>query len=557
MLPVSADRVDRKSRQEQNPDRIMARLTCTLIVLLAAAAGGMAVQDGTAQKAWFGLPPPSPGGASPAVRVGARPPRPVSLPPGESPAPEFAGTAIKADVATIVNFSTQSRARKELGGDQMWGRVAGFPSATETVTWAAAEFRKAGIADVRVQPMAQTAGAGLWLPQSWRVTLLGDPAFGPGSADIVLDSALPVASSQVPGGSMTAPLVFVGSGQRSVVDHIDVKGKIAVLLVVPQGHMVFERGAVDDRSGELVRRGAAGVFNLVRLPGNEPSRDFSDCGDPCFNIGGRDGWFLEQLFERAARAGVADRLKVRIELQARTHAGLKAENAVAVIPGRDPKLAIVAEKQAGEAIVLNAHADAWFDGAGDNADGLAVLVALARHFGRPANRPARTLVLVASAGHHTPGLNGPRSFINANRELAHAAVMLVNIEHVAQRNFSPARSVDAAGYREAVADSGEAPISVGVTNDSAFLQELIDRGPARYGVNFVSDRSRFQSGETGGWAALDVAKVTLMQAPPLYHTTGEEQQVISEPGLERIARFLADFVKQADRAGKAQLNPSR
>jgi hypothetical protein len=135
--------------------------------------------------------------------------------------------------------------------------------------------------------------------------------------------------------------------------------------------------------------------------------------------------------------------------------------------------------------------------------------------------------------------------------------MLVNIEHVAQRNFSPARSVDAAGYREAVADSGEAPISVGVTNDSAFLQELIDRGPARYGVNFVSDRSRFQSGETGGWAALDVAKVTLMQAPPLYHTTGEEQQVISEPGLERIARFLADFVKQADRAGKAQLNPSR
>jgi hypothetical protein len=48
-----------------------------------------------------------------------------------------------------------------------------------------------------------------------------------------------------------------------------------------------------------------------------------------------------------------------------------------------------------------------------------------------------------------------------------------------------------------------------------------------------------------------------MQAPPLYHTTGEVQQVISEPGLERIARFLADFVKQADRAGKAQLNPSR
>ena len=90
--------------------------------------------------------------------------------------------------------------------------------------------------------------------------------------------------------------------------------------------------------------------------------------------------------------------------------------------------------------MLNAHVDGWFDGAGDNADGLAVLMALARHFAKPANRPERTLVFVASAGHHTPGINGPRSFVAANPELAKAAVMLVNIEHVAQRNFSPART---------------------------------------------------------------------------------------------------------------------
>jgi hypothetical protein len=504
---------------------------------------------------WFGLPVPQAVKAGPAVQVGARLPRPVALQPGEAAASELAGAAIKADVATIVNFATEARVRKELGGDQMWGRVSGFPASAETVRWAADQFRAAGITDVRVQPVAQTAGASLWLPLSWRVTLLGDAAFGAGSGDMVLESALPVAPSQVPGGSMIAPLVYVGSGSRAVLDHLDVKGKIAVQLIVPQGHMLFERQAVDDRSGELIRRGAAGVFNLVRLPGNELSRDFSDCGNPCFNIGGRDGWFLERVFDRAAQAGVADKLRVRIELQSKASAGLTAENAVAVIPGREPSLAIVAEKQAGEAIVLNAHADGWFDGAGDNADGLAVLVALARHFARPANRLARTLVLVASAGHHTPGLNGPRAFVNTNRELAHAAVMLVNIEHVAQRNFSPARTTASDGYREAVADSGEAPIAVGVTNGSPLLQDIIDRGPARYGVNFISERSTFQSGETGGWAALNVAKVSVMQAPPLYHTTGEVLEVISEPGLERIARFLADFVNAADRASRSQLNP--
>ena len=166
------------------------------------------------------------------------------------------------------------------------------------------------------------------------------------------------------------------------------------------------------------------------------------------------------------QAGVQDKVRVQIDLKTETFRGLKATNAVAVIPGKSA-----------ETIVLNAHVDGWFDGAGDNADGLAVLVALARHYGKPANTPARTLVFVASAGHHTPGINGPRSFVAANPELAKQAVMLVNIEHVAQRNFSPARTTSADGYREAVADSGEAPIAVGVTNNSPFLQELIDRGP--------------------------------------------------------------------------------
>ena len=72
--------------------------------------------------------------------------------------------------------------------------------------------------------------------------------------------------------------------------------------------------------------------------------------------------------------------------------------------------------------------DAWFDGAGDNADGYAVMLAMARHFAKPQNRPARTLVFVASAGHHTAGINGPRSFIANNPDLAQKAVLVLNVE---------------------------------------------------------------------------------------------------------------------------------
>ena len=85
-------------------------------------------------------------------------------------------------------------------------------------TWAADQLRKAGIADVRVQAMRQEPRAGLWLPLSWEVKLLGDAGFGAGSADVVLHSAIPVVPSEITGGTLTAPLVYIGSGGPAVLE---------------------------------------------------------------------------------------------------------------------------------------------------------------------------------------------------------------------------------------------------------------------------------------------------------------------------------------------------
>jgi hypothetical protein len=481
------------------------------------------------------------------VIVGDRLPRPVTLPAGEPAAPELAGASIRADLETIVGFSKESRAAREVGGGQLWGRISGLPSGAKTIAWAVDQFRQAGIADVRVEPIVQDARSSFWLPLSWRVTLLGDTAFGAASTDVVLSSAIPVQPSTLPGGPLTAPLVFVGTGGPAVVERIDVQGRIAVQLTIPQGHMLFERSSVIDQAQTLMKRGAVAVLNVVRLPGNELGRDFSNCGGPCFNIGGRDGWFLENVLARAAEAGMHDKVRARLELTTETRTGLHAANGVAVVPGR----------RSDEVVIIDAHADAWFDGAGDNADGLSVMIALARHFARPANRPERTLVFIASAGHHSPGINGPRSFMAANPELARRAVLMLNIEHVAQRNFSPARSVEADGYRQAVADSGEAPLYAGVSNHAPYLDGLFQDGVTRYGANFISAPSTMGSGETGGFSELKAARITVMQAPPLYHTTGEVVDVISTPGLERMARFLAYFIKSVAAARSEQINPDR
>ena len=90
------------------------------------------------------LPPRA--SASPAVKVGARPPRPTTA---DAAQPEFSGAAIKADVDTIVGFARAAAQRKEVGSGQMWGRISGFPSSAATVEWAVDQFRKAGITDVK------------------------------------------------------------------------------------------------------------------------------------------------------------------------------------------------------------------------------------------------------------------------------------------------------------------------------------------------------------------------------------------------------------------------
>lgn len=521
-----------------------------LALLLAASAVTRPVaQTSTSRRAeappgpWFNVPLPPKRGAVPAVVVGDRGTRVAVVPAGESGYRELEGAKIRADLETIVAFSTESRTTREIGTGQLWGRVSGLPSSSKTVNWAAEQFRQAGIRNVAVQTLTQEPTAKMWLPMAWDFTLIGDAAYGPGTADIVLESATPL-GPDLPGGSLTAPMVFVGSGNPSVTRHLDIKGKIAVQLVVPQAHMVFERGAVSPHVRDLVARGTVAVVNIMRQPGNEFARDLGGCTVPCFNIGGRDGYFLERVLDRAAASGSGDEVRAKVTLRSETKSGLSAVNAVAVIPGTSD-----------EVIVLDAHADAWFDGAGDNGDGLAVLVALARHFAKPEHRPARTLALVASAGHHTPGLNGPRGFLAANPELARRAVLVVNIEHVAQRNFAPGRSVAADGYRDFVADSGEAPITAGITNESPFLDSLFQKGVGRYGTNFVSARSPMASGESGGFASVNGAVVTIMQAPPLYHTSGETLDIISTPGLERMARFLAYFVKQAGAARLSDINP--
>ena len=491
------------------------RLPLILVVLLAASSTVIL----RAQTAWFGVPLPAGLGDPhrPILDVTRATPPAAVVPPGEEAHRELAGTVIRKHLEAIVGFAVADRAR----GEKAWGRITGFRAADETHAWVLQQFRAAGLRDAETQTYGGTQP--VWHPRSWQVRLAA------AGQSVMLESAFPTSGSQL-AGHISAPVVSIGATTEPLGD-VDVKGKVVVQTLHPAAGAYSERTRTTERAREVAKRGALAVLNAVEQAGNMHVRDFSNCGVPCFNIGDDDGRFLKAVMARAKDG----ELRVEIDFTTEMRDGLKGHNTVGVVPGR----------RADELIVVNAHADGWFDAAGDNGDGLAVLVALARHFATPQNQPERTLFFVASGGHHGPGLNGPASVVKMNPRLS-AAVLVLNLEHIAQLQFrnDPFR-----------VDAAEQPMGFGISNEAPAIADVARRSMQRYGFALRPAFSSSIAGDLGGYAPLNVPRVQAIHSGPMYHTSGDTLDTISTPGLERAARFYAFFINEIAKVDRAALQP--
>src|SRR6476659_623370 len=146
-------------------------LTLPLFVVAAITAGAAA--DTTA---WFGTPGPAPlsDPRAPVMKyddVFAPLPARFTHRPGTFDE-LLDATALKADQKRIVGFSLES-----LGaGDKVWGRRAATPAFMHTLEWTVSEMKAAGLKDAKVETFAVPAA--MWVPQTWQLQIVGDPAFG-------------------------------------------------------------------------------------------------------------------------------------------------------------------------------------------------------------------------------------------------------------------------------------------------------------------------------------------------------------------------------------------
>ena len=517
------------------------RNALTLLLIVAAA---IAMPDAADNTAWFGTPVP------PALSDPRKPvmkyddvfaPLPTQFAHRPGRFDELLdAAALKADQKKIVGFSLESLD----AGAKLWGRRAATPAFQHTIEWTVGELEAAGLKDAKVETYG-VPGA-MWVPQTWQLQIPGDPAFGAGTQTVTLQSAFPQpGGASIPGGTLTASVVYVGHGTDADLAGRDLKGKIAVVRVRPEPSLfgAGEQGV----AAKLVEKGAAGVINAIEGPGNALYVDprFA-CGKaPCFMIGGQDAWFLQTVIGKGANAGMLDRLKVSVTLTSREQDGLTSANGVATIPGQSAKR-----------IIINAHADGYFQGGDDNASGLAVLVGLAKYFAKQP-QPKHTLMFVASGGHHGPG-NGPASLVASHPELKDGTLLILNLEHVAYadvvRGKTRATTNIGMGWETSVTESAKA---VGVTNESPFLIDLWKRASRCHGVATYQSAGPTVSGDLGGYRPLNVPMTQMIQSGTFYHSSGDVLESVPAEGLERAARFHAFFIEQADQAAESLITAGK
>ena len=176
----------------------------------------------------------------------------------------------------------------------------------------------------------QPAATAFWLPLSWEVRVLGDPALGAGSSDVVLESAMPLPPSAIAGETLTAPLVYVGNGSPAMAEHVDVKGKIAVQVIIPQAHMVFERDYVVPQAQALMQAGRS-----RRLQPHAPARQRVCRATSATAAAPASTWAVttatssSRCSNAPQRRKSSDKVRARITLKSEMKTGLTADNVVA------------------------------------------------------------------------------------------------------------------------------------------------------------------------------------------------------------------------------------
>jgi peptidase M28-like protein len=511
----------------------MRRIQIVFVILISAAlvgavvsaqrgggAQGQAAQGGRQGGAANGEQPPGRGTYQPTLWWGDDMFPKWPYPAGDAAYADLDGMKIKGYINEITAISRKSRD----DGNQYWGRITGSSYDRMTTDWVEAQLKRIGLEQVRSQEF--TLVPEQWWPTSWAVTVAG------GGRSLDLKTAFPLYHSVGTSGQAELEPVWVGMGTPADFRGRDVRGKAVVAYGFPnpggRGNTALTFGVV--RRAE--QEGAAALFIVLGFPGNvmnEPTAGGTTdpARMPIFMLGNQDGTAIRQMIEQDQ----SPKMRFRLAVELRT--GQKTANVWGVLPGATD-----------ENIIVMAHTDSFFEGAMDNASGVATMVAIAEHYAKvPKNQRRRTMTFLTTSAHHSPSGDqaGIRWVHNNMKQMLAKTALIVNCEHTAQ--------VATFLIGETLYASNQVSARRWFIGGSEQLRTIVMKDFKDYGMALYSR----PEGRPGGELS------QLFQDAPsfhiidhtVYHTDMDTLSAVPAAGLEQSAHVFAKII---DDVNKVDLN---
>ncbi len=436
------------------------------------------------------------------------------LPAGEEAYADVDPMKIKATIGEITSISRKSRD----DGNQYWGRIPGTPYDRMTEEWVMGKFKALGMQDVRRQEIDMRP---LWYPTAWSAEITA------GGETVALKSAFPITESPATkGDGVTAPVVWVGVGTAADFVGRDVKGKAVMIYSVPtpggRDHSADWSGAIK-RANDA---GAAAILVEMGFPGNAQSEPEGAVGTaaPTITITTDDANLLRDRLDK----GEAVSLHLKLAVEERE--GLKTGNIWGVLPGASD-----------EQILIMAHTDAFFEGAMDNASGLAMMLDIARHeAAKPQAQRPRTFVFLTTPDHHhgSAGIH----WVRDNYDWSKVA-LIINSEHPSQTLLY---NLDAG-----LMTANEISARRWFVGGSDALRALVRNSLKEFGVATYR-KSEMQPGGELSQIYTKAPSFHIIDHV-IYHTTLDTADLVPAWGLEDATRAFLKIIDNVNRMKKEEI----
>ena len=271
---------------------------------------------------------------------------------------------MKDVVIDISNIALESKERTPY-----WGRLPGTPEDKKTMDYIENKLTKLGF-DIEKKDVYITKE---WRPTEWSLSYNFDnkshsikSAFPTGENINHLDS------------NVNAELVWVGLGSEADFLNKDIKGKAVVIysFFVPGGrsHSASNRAKLFNANEIASDKGAALIINIMGVPGDgqfaggafhgtsgKPASSFKA---PIITISQDEGFLLRDRM-------LKEKIFVEFNLKIDVIENLKTTYMIAKLDGTSD-----------EEIFIGAHTDGYFEGAMDNASGIAVGLEMAEYYSK-------------------------------------------------------------------------------------------------------------------------------------------------------------------------------